>query len=426
MSNNRVNKLYRQSNYAIEDLEEEWDDYGDLARFGDKNSPRSEYEKDEPKYCTKTWDELKAEYNIPSYEKLTEGWFSLQPLLSYNRHLLIGVGMRNSGKSTGTPLWLIPWFLKYNEGWMYCRRDKIEVEQTADSWFDNAVNIINGYITKEEDKLQCEYKGGRYLLNGRLAGIAVSLKLQQKLKSKNLSWVKWQIYDEAITQSGTGYIGGLNNPIREYDYLMSLRQTADRDIGIPYKNSVVTICLANNEGFYNPLYMGTGADRYIRADSHFVAPKGEEWVVQQMRQDDAPRCKDFEESVAFKLASENMRQKDFYNLNDQQALDNAFVKKMETPGAVTLCNLHSNGYDMVLKSDYRHGIAYICHGQDKRCSRDYALTLTDQRPNYMLLTNIRSTEAPITLMRTFRLQGQLFFENTKCRRLIDTFLRYIV
>lgn len=406
----------------VEDLEEYGDEYEDLADRGDNKR-----EKEEKEIVFKSWKYLKDKYNIPSYDELTKGWFSLRRLLSYNRHLLGAIGMRSSGKSTGVSLWLLIDFLDNpDHGWIYSRRDKDEVAETADSWFDNAVEILNSYITEDEDKIVLEYSGGRYHVYGELAGISVSLKKQQKLKSKNLSWVKWLVYDEAITMDGKGYIGGMTDPTKEYDYLMALRTTADRKVGKAYRDEVVVIVMANNESFYNPIYMGTGADAYIQSDTHFLAPKGEEWVIMQMRQEDAENAKDFKQTVAYKLASKRMRQRDFENINDYQAMSSDFVVKInKTSDMKVICNMHYNNLDMIFWVDHRHGKGYITRGNDSRYP-DYALTLEDHRPNYMLMTAGKTADARIALLKKIRMNGMLYFEKTEQLRAIDTFLRFMI
>lgn len=404
----------------VPDLEKYGDDFSDLADV--KSEKREVAEK---KHKTiKTFTELQKKYNIPSYDALTEGWFSLRPMLSYNVHLLFAVGMRSAGKSTGVSLWLLMWFLNTQQGWIYCRRDKDEVDETADSWFDNAAAILNEYITEEEDRIEVIYQGGRYHVNGMLAGISVSLKKQQKLKSKNLSWVKWQVYDEAITQDGRGYIGGSADPEKEYDYLMSLRTTADRKIGLAYRDEVVVICLANNESYFNPIFFATGADKYIRNDTHFLHPKGEEWVVQQMREEDSPNAAKFKDTVAYKLASRRMRQRDFENKNDMQVQNSEFIVKITKP-IQTYCNLHFRGYHMQMKVDAKAGICYICKGSQEGVP-DYALSLPDHRPNYMLIIGKQAGEGYLLHLKTFYRAGMVYYENIKCKMAIDTFFGFIV
>lgn len=408
---------------SLPDLEEYGDEYEDLAEFGEDKR-----EKEEKESHLIPWDELRAKYNIPSYDELTKGWWSMRYVLSVDRLMDIIVGPRSLGKSTNVGLWLIIYFLSHlyekRNGWIYIRRDKDEVEESAETWFDNALGIINRYITEESDKICLEYAGGRYHINGKLAGISVSLKKQQKLKSKNLSWTKYHVYDEAITPDGTGYIGGSSNMEKEYDYLMSLATSADRDIDNPCCDEVVTIVLANNEGFNNPIYRGCGADKYIRADSHVIKPKDAEWVLQLPTYDDAPEAAKMLKSRRMSLQRKLMLERD-YNIAENKERSQ-FVKKI-TGELTTIANFKWNNIDFMLKASYREGIFYIKAGREDNSNiRNYALTLPDHRPNYFLITTPSKTDVPISLMRQARIEGMLYFENEKLMLAVDTFLKFIV
>lgn len=167
---------------SLPDLEEFGDDYEDLAEFGEEKR-----EKEEKESHLIPWDELRSKYNIPSYDDLTKGWWSMRYVLSCEKLLDIIVGPRSLGKSTNVGLWLIIYFLSHlddkRNGWIYIRRDKDEVDESAETWFDNALGILNKYITEDSDKITLEYHAGRYHINGKLAGISVSLKKQHKLQT---------------------------------------------------------------------------------------------------------------------------------------------------------------------------------------------------------------------------------------------------
>ena len=408
---------------SLPDLEDIGDDYEDLAEFGD-----TKREKEEKESHLLSWKELRAKYNIPSYDELTKGWWSMRYVLSVGRLMDIIVGPRSLGKSTNCALWLIIYFLDHLEvnrnGWIYIRRDKDEVDQSAETWFDNACGIINKYITDDNDKIQLEYYAGRYHINGRLAGISVSLKKQQKLKSKNLSWTKYHVYDEAITQDGRGYIGGAENMEKEYDYLMSLATSADRDIDNPCCDEVVTIVLANNESYNNPIYRGCGADKYLRSDAHVIKPAGCEWVLQLPTYEDAPEAAKLLKSRRIKLQREQMLEKDYNILTEKQK--DEFIKKAK--GQINcIANFTWNGLDFMLWVSYREGIFYIKQGHSSESNvRNYALTLPDHRPNYMLIMSPNKTDVPISLMKTAREKGMLYFDNEKLKVAVDTFLKFIV
>ena len=408
---------------SLPDLEDTGDEYEDLGEFGENKR-----EKNEKEVRLLSWKELREKYSIPSYDELTKGWWSMRYVSSIGRLMDIIVGPRSLGKSTNCALWLVIYFLDHlddtRNGWIYIRRDKDEVDQSAETWFDNACGIINKYITDEKEKIQLEYYAGRYHINGKLAGISVSLKKQQKLKSKNLSWTKYHVYDEAITQDGKGYIGGADNMEKEYDYLMSLATSADRDIDNPCCDAVVTIVLANNEGYNNPIYRGCGADKYLRSDAHVIKPAGCEWVLQLPTYDDAPEAAKLLKSRRIKLQRAQMLEKDYSILTEKQQSE--FIKKAK--GQLNcLANFTWNGIEFMLWASYREGIFYIRQGRrDADNIRNYSLTLPDHRPNYMLITSPSKTDIPISIMKTAREKGVLYFDNEKLQVAVDTFLRFIV
>ena len=57
----------------------------------------------------------------------------------------------------------------------------------------------------------------------------------------------------------------------------------------------------------------------------------------------------------------------------------------------------------MLLVSYREGIFYIKQGHSSENNvRNYALTLPDHRPNYMLIMSPNKTDVPISLMKTAR------------------------
>lgn len=355
---------------------------------------------------------------LPSYERLTteKGWFSMTPIISRGRHLNIITGKRSTGKSTGCALYILLDYLKTGKGWIYSRRTKDETDLTAASWFDNAAEILRG----EGVDVKVEYRSGRYFVNGEEAGRAIPLSLQQKYKGDNLSAYNWLIYDEFISFDRR-YLGGREKPLFEYQCLMSLFQTMDRDIGHSHRNEVRIVALGNSDSFYNPIYMATGIDRYLTLDTHFLAPKGEEWVVEQLRADDARQAEDYKNSVSYKLSDERTKDYAFENIAAEQA-ENAFVGKRTDP-MEGICNLIYDGVKMGLHFSWREGIFYV----DNKCieGKTYALTTSDHRPAYWLAEGANSAE-PIKQLKIMYERGAVLFANTRCKFCIDNYLHYVI
>lgn len=380
-------------------------------------------EKKKPKYCEIPWDKLREIYKIPKYDNLVKGWFSLRKPISYGRHFIAITGKRSTGKSTGTSLYILLNYLETGKGWIYTRRTKDEMDVTAPTWFDNAVSILNSYITDDKNKIKVEYTGGEYFVNGKMAGMSIPLSLQQKYKSTNLSFADFIVYDEFIAFEGTGYLGGATNPLKEFRAILSLFQSADRTVGKAFRNEVIIIALGNNDSLFNPLYMGLGVDKFIRTDTHFLAPKGEEWVVMQMKAEDAEEAEAYRNSVGYKLSDERTRDYAYENLSKEETADTTFVQKITTP-LKQLCNLHFDGYDMLFSVNYKEGYVYVSRGHVDGL-QDYALTVADHKPNYTL-TLRGGNMGYLGLLRQMYDTGAIRFENLKCKFCIDNFFKFVV
>lgn len=381
-------------------------------------------EKEEKKkYCELPWNTLREMYKIPKYDNLVKGWFSLRRPLSYNRHFLTITGKRSTGKSTGTSLFILINYLETGQGWIYTRRTKDELDVTAPSWFDNAVQIINSYITDEENRLKLEYRGGMYFVNGQASGMAIPLSLQQKYKSTNLSFAKFIIYDEFIAFEGSGYLGGATNPLKEFRALLSLFQSSDRTVGKAFRNEVVIVALGNSDSYFNPVYMGLGIDKYIRTDTHFLAPKGAEWVCMQMTGEDATEAEAYKDSIGYKLSDEYTKAYAYENESKEERLSNQFVERV-TKRLPILCNLHFDGNEMIMSIDYREGYVYVSRGHVDGLA-EYALTLQDHRPNYVLILKA-GKEGYLGQLKAFYDAGAIKFETTKVKWCIDNYFKFVV
>ena len=378
---------------------------------------------EEKKYCELPWNKIREMYNIPKYDKLVEGWFSLRRPLSYNRHFITITGKRSTGKSTGTSLFILLNFLETGQGWIYTRRTKDETDATAPSWFDNASDILNSYIPDEENRLKVEYKSGTYYVNGEPAGVAIPLSLQQKYKSTNLSFAKFIIYDEFIAFEGSGYLGGATNLLKEFRALLSLFQSSDRTVGKAFRNEVVIIALGNSDSYFNPVYMGLGVDKYIRTDTHFLAPKGVEWVAMQLNAEDATEAEAYKDSVGYKLSDEYTKGYAYENESKEERVSKEFVEKVNK-SLDKLCNLHFDGYDMIMSVSYKEGFVYISKGHDDNL-KDYALTIGDHQPNYTLILR-GGKEGYLGMIRMFYDAGAIKFENTKCKWCSDNYFKFVV
>lgn len=371
-----------------------------------------------------------------SYDKLTEGWFSARKILSYNRHLMAITGKRSTGKSTGVALFLLMEYRRTGQGWIYTRRTKDETQLTCADWFNNACDILNGYIETECHVL---YKGGFYYyvegsletvddegntvprkdLYEKVCGRAIPLSQQQKYKGSNFSAFDWIVYDEFIAfEGGSPYLGGYSNPLQEYRMLMSLFETADRGIGIAHRNAVKIFCLGNNDSYYNPIYTAIGADKFLRSDTKILAPKDEEWIVQQLTAEDAPMAEDYKNSVGYKLADARTKEYAYENMNKEQG-DSQFVCKLK----VTMHPVFNASFDGYKMAVYQYSQGFYVVAGTAPGVHNYALTMKDHTPDRTLTYGAYG----FTLQQFKKnySDGFVRFENMKCKVCFDSYFKFI-
>ena len=133
--------------------------------------------------------------NVYKYLDAVSGSFwNCKRILSYGKPWNFVTGSRSVGKSTNIACFFILDFLKNGHKFIYCRRTKDEAMLTCQTFFGNAISIINA---KTEFKIKSlEYNGGEYYITMDGAGedapkihcgTVIPLSLEQKYKSANFS-----------------------------------------------------------------------------------------------------------------------------------------------------------------------------------------------------------------------------------------------
>ena len=339
-------------------------------------------------------------------------------LLSYGRPLNFSQGSRSIGKSTGFALMFLKDFIENGHQFIYTRRTQDETQLTAPSYFDNAVNILNGYGYKINE---FSYNGGRYYLNGKLCGYAIPLSLQQKYKSSNYSEVFWILYDEFMIMPGSNasYIGGRTNLSAEVDAMTSLYQTVDRGIGNAFRNETRIIFVGNAGSFFNPFYINYGIDKYLRPDTKYLAPKNALYVVEMTKETEA--TKEIKSSFGYQMSTEKTRNYAYEN-SFADITTTEFIENEPDGTRNSLCNLIFEGQKYGVYMYEQKGYIYIGHKPtDGRI--ELSLTTEDHKPNYLFMKTWHSH--PITtLIKEMYDKGCIKFADHKCKMVIDFYLRY--
>lgn len=339
-------------------------------------------------------------------------------LISTNKPYLFSIGVRSCGKSTGWCIHLLKEYMSKGHQFIYLRRDKDELDQTAEKAFTNAIVLYNNYYSKRDgwhaiEKF--EYKHGMYYINEKLCGYGMSLSTQQKAKSLPLNDVWWILYDEfLVSKAGGRYLGGKDNPFKECEALMSLFITVDRGVDRPFRNELRCVMIGNNEKYMSPIFMRMGVDKLLTKETKFLNPKNTGYALEQTFS-----VKALEESHlsnAYLLSSEYNRAYSFGG----GVFDSTFIGRPD-------CKI----YPMfnVKYNDFIYGVAQTEKGDifiaNKGFNVDTNLALTgpDHAPNYKLVKQWRSSYY-MCCMRDAINEGRIIYESQKAKYAIETFFAY--
>lgn len=348
-------------------------------------------------------------------------FYNPNKILSYGRVYNYSIGSRTIGKSTGFALKLAEDFLKYKKMFIYVRRTKDELEETAPTYFDTAIDILRDHGYKINDYY---YRGKEYYINGEIAGFAIPLGLQQKYKSRcDFGNVWWILYDEFMIDIGsrTTYLGGSTNSMLEVDAMSSLLQTVDRCKGRAARNECRVICVGNAGTFFNPFFIKEGIDKLLRPDTKYLAPKNKMYVLEKTNETEA--TKDIKESNAYKTSRQAVIDYAYNNKFADLTGDKFIIKKPVGP-RYPLFNFIFEGETYGVFSYDFSGYVYICH--EKADGRQtIALNTSDHGPNYLMIKTWHGHPATKLLKEMYD-KGCVRFNDHKCKMVLDFYLRYDV
>lgn len=349
-------------------------------------------------------------------------YFSLTPILPYNRPYNFLPGQRGAGKSTGVAIYCLLDFLYNKRKWIYTRRTKDETELTCKGFFENAVKIVKEN-TKFKD-ISCIYQKGEYVVNGEKSGSIVPLSIQYKYKSGDFSDYGTIIFDEFLCDESQGqtYLGSSAHPEIECSAMLSLFGTVDRGIDKPYRNETRVFFLGNASSYArNPFFLQYGVyDELERnPDAKIIAPKGRPWLLQKAR---AAAVAHPEDSWQYQLSDE--RQKS-YIFGDSGTDDKSFVVKEMPEACEPLCNLliKNTPYVVLLTSGMER---FYC----KRGRDGYTRTISvdllghDGRRDFSMVRAWHSMPELAALSDAFA-AGRCYFDSVKTKLDFLSYLNYI-
>lgn len=121
-------------------------------------------------------------------------WYDVGKTLTYNCLFNFVIGNRSCGKSYGLKKHAIKQFLKKGHQFVYLRRYQSELDETAETYFDDVL------ANNEFPDIKMDYNAGMYTINGVVAGYAMALTKAKDYKSIAFPKVYLIIYEEFLIE----------------------------------------------------------------------------------------------------------------------------------------------------------------------------------------------------------------------------------
>lgn len=319
-------------------------------------------------------------------------WYDINKTLTYNCLFNFIIGNRGSGKTYGAKKRAVKQFLDKGYQFVYLRRFQEELDETAESYFNDII------LNNEFPDAVIEYRGGQYFINDQLAGYAMALTKAKSYKSISFPLVYLIIFDEFLIEDN-GYTRYLKNEVKQF---LSFYMSIDR-----YRGCTVFF-LANSVSMINPytLYWNLS----LPYGSNIVR-KGD--VLLQLVQDDE-FIKERKETRFGKLIAGT----DF----EEYAIENKFVQDSKTflmkktAKAQYYFTFIYRGEKYGVWIDYGEGKLFVSQDVDPSCKMVYSITVDDHSPNTLLLSQINKAVFFKTFINNYKL-GNVYFENQKVKNI---------
>lgn len=317
-------------------------------------------------------------------------WYDIGQTLTYNCLFNFVIGSRGSGKTYAAKKRAIKLFLEKGHQFVYLRRYQEELQETAESYFNDIT--LNG----EFPDAVIEYKNGQYFVNDQVAGYAMALTKAKDYKSISYPLVYFIIFDEFLIEEN-GYARYLKNEVKQFlNFYMSI----DR-----YRGCTVFF-LANSVTMVNPytlfwnLHLPYGSNIVRKGDVLLQLVQDEEFI----RERKETRFGKLIEGTDFAE----------YAIENKFIDDNKSFIMKKTEKAYYFFTMKYMGELFGVWIDYGEGKMFVSENVDPYCKIVYSLTVDDHAPNTLLLRQINKSPLFKTFMDNYKL-GNVYFESQKIK-----------
>lgn len=319
-------------------------------------------------------------------------WYDINKTLTYNCLFNFIIGNRGCGKTYGAKKRAIKLFLDKGHQFIYLRRYKEELDETAESYFNDII------LNEEFPDTIIDYRNGCYFVNDQLAGYAMALTKAKDYKSISYPLVYFIIYDEFLIEDN-GYARYLKNEVTQFlNFYMSI----DR-----YRGCIVFF-LANSVSMINPYTMYF--DLQVPYGSN-IARKND--VLLQLVQDEEFIKQRKETRFGKLIAGTEFEQ---YAIENKFVQDNKTFIMKKTENSQYYFTFIYKGETFGIWIDYKEGKFFVSTNVDPSCKMIYSITVNDHSPNTMLLSQINKAILWKKFIDNYKM-GNVYFENQKIKNI---------
>lgn len=320
-------------------------------------------------------------------------WYDIGKTLTYNCLFNFVIGNRGCGKTYGAKKRAIKLFLDKGYQFVYLRRYKEELDETAESYFNDII------LNNEFPDVVIEYRAGCYFINDQLAGYSMALTKAKDYKSISYPLVYFIIFDEFLIEDN-GYARYLKNEVKQFlNFYMSI----DR-----YRGCVVFF-LANSVSMINPytlyfnLQLPYGSNIVRKGDLLLQLVQDEEFINErkQTRFGKLIAGTDFEE----------------YAIENKFIMDSKTFLMKKTEKSQYYLTFIYKGVSYGIWVDYNEGKFFVSENIDPSCRLVYSLTVDDHKPNTMLLSQINKAVLWKKFIENYKM-GNVYFESQKIKNIV--------
>lgn len=325
----------------------------------------------------------------------TNIWYDYAPVLSYGKAMFIYIiGERGVGKTYGAKKWCINKFIKKNEQFIYLRRYKTELKESAGDT-DKFFKALYPEFPDHKFKIS----GNKILCDDKTMGYTLALSTSNILKSTSFDGVTTIIFDEFIIDKGC------------YHYLQNeVEQLLDTVETVARLRNIRVIFLGNAISITNPYF--TYFNLSLPYGSDIKTFKDGLILVNYIKNEKYRKVK-HESNFGKLIAGTNYSN---YAIDNEFLRDSkSFIGKKTPDSKHFFCLKYKNRW-FGFWLDHKTSYMYVSNDYDPSCTTKFTVDTDDHNEQTILLA-LRTSGYFKAVISHFRM-GMLYFENQQIKGLI--------